>query len=192
MMLVLSMGLCSAIVTGLFWAIAFYLRMDLDDTVYMLVALLAPVAGFLVGYLAKDSLSSPGARLTESALARETSSFGIGYGRDDQANLAGAGCLIFLLQTLAGGIYSSAAALGSYSKPGHEIEKGLGASIVAHLLEHGPTSTGDLTESLAAQGIERAQIGSTLSLLRKATVLEPTPDRLSISPLKRHLFDACL
>lgn len=187
-MLLFSMALCSIIVTALFGGVMYYLEVDLDDSVYLLVALIAPLAGLGVGYLSKDSLASPGSDIAERALRRETSSFGLGYGRDDQANQVQAGCLIFALQTAAGGIYSSAAALASYTKPGHEAEKALATSIVAHLLEPGPTATNDLTESLAEQGVARPAIGSTLSLLRKAAILEPSPDRLALSPVKRHLF----
>ena len=192
LMLLLSITISSVVVCAAVGAVALYTENELSESTYMAIAVVTPILGFFVGYLAKDSLDSPGSRMAEDALSQQTTTWGPGYNKDDQTADVGFGCFLFLLQMLAGGIYSSAAALLAFTKPGHDQERELAVSIVGHLLEHGATSTMDLVESLAQQGIPRERVAATLSLLRKATILEPAPDRLSLSPVKRHLFDACL
>lgn len=192
LMLLASILISSAVMCGAVGAVALYTENELSKSTYLAIAVITPILGLFIGYLAKDSLDSPGSRMAEGALNRQTTSWGPGYGKDDQTAEVGFGCFLFLLQTLAGGIYSTAAALLAFAKPGHYQERELAVSIVGHLLEHGATSTTDLVESLAQQGIPREQVGATLNLLRKATILEPSLDRLSLSPVKRHLFDACL
>ena len=192
MMLLFSMAIGSAVVCAAVGGLAIYTRNELSEATYLAVAAITPIVCLFIGYLTKDSLTSPGSRIAEGALNRQTTSWGPGYGKDDQSAEVGFGCFLFLLQALAGGVYSSAVGLLSFAKPGHDKERELAVSIVGHLLEHGATPTNDLVESLAQQGVPRDLAGTTLGLLRKASILEPSPDRLALSPAKRHVFDGCL
>ena len=188
MVLLASIGLSAALAAGLTWLLSIAIEVDVEDETLMAVAVAAPFVGLLIGYATRNSVSSVGSDIANRAATRDTSSWGLGYTQDDQSAETGFGCLLFLVQALGGGIYSSLSQLGQFFRGGHEAERALAVSIIYHLLENGPTPTAELARSLEEQGVSRDLIAKTLRILRKASVLEPSPERVSISPSKRHSF----
>ena len=186
--LFLSVSLSAFVGVAGAWLLAEILEFNYGDWFLTTVAVVTPIVGFVVGYLSRDSLASPGSKMVERSLTQETSSWG--SLTDDRGDDAMTGCFIFMLQSLAGSVYASATQLFQLFGKSHESERELAVSIVNHLLVEGRTATDRLAEALQEQGVPKDRTRSTVALLRKAAVLEPGPDELAIAPHKRHLFGA--
>jgi hypothetical protein len=186
--LFLSVSLSAFVGVAGAWLLAEMMEFSYGDSFLTIAAVFTPILGFVVGYLSRDSLASPGSKIVERSLSREPSSLGIL--RDDRSDDALTGCFIFALQSLAGSVYASATQLFQLFGKSHQSERELAVSIVNHLLVEGRTATDKLAGALQEQGVPRDRTRSTVALLRKAAVLEPGPDELAIAPHKRHLFGA--
>lgn len=163
------------------------LHLELPDWTYIVVAVVAPFLSFTLGYVAQDSLFS--LRVDDVRTGSQHSSrYNYQAERDKQT----AGCLLFLVQAAAGGVYTTAIQLRDMAKP--QVREGLSdlelaTSIVSYLLEHGATSSDELSESLVAQGVDRTQLASVMKALRSAAIFDPTSiTQLNIHPMKRGAF----
>lgn len=164
-------------------------ELELSNEVYIAVAILAPFLGFGVGYLTNNSdgwIDSLSERWVERDRNRS------GYFRRQDGEIF-AGCGLVLFQAAGGFVYATGQQLYQHFRPTpgasalSDLE--LATSIVVHLVDNGSTSVDDLTESLAAQGIDRLQLAKVVGLLRRGGLFDPRSlDNLSIKSDKIVLF----
>ncbi len=160
-----SIGICSVVGAGAFWLLTEMVESDYEDTTLILVMILSPILGFVVGYLTPDHKD------------RSVSDYEIT--NDD----GGLGCLLYFLHMLGSGVYHSVSQLFSGFGKDRSKEFELAVSIVSHLLRNQREApTAKLAESLVDQGVPRERVRETLVLLRGQRVIEPSDDITRISP----------
>lgn len=164
-------------------------ELELSSEVYIAVAILAPLLGFGVGYLTNNS-DGWSSSLNDRWAERDRSS--LGYSRRHDREIFD-GCALFLFQAAGGFVYATGQQLYQHFRPTpgasalSDLE--LATSIVVHLVDNGSTSIDDLTESLAAQGVDRLQLTKVVGLLRQGGLFDlRSLDNLSIKSDKIVLF----